>query len=391
MSDQSRNIVKKLFEQSADPILLIRNERFVDCNDAAIKIMGAESKEQLLDTHPQEISPEYQPDGKTSGEKAQELFGEAATTGGVKFEWQHLKLDGTPFWVEISLTGIELDGEPAFYTIWRDITERKQVDKEIRASRERFEALFEYSPDPITLVADGRFVETNQAALDILGAKDKAEILSTAPGEISPEFQPDGQRSADKAGKMIALAIEKGRHQFEWVHRKLDGTDFWVEVSLSLVELDGMQAVYSVWRDIAERKEAEQRIREQAEAIAELSTPVVKLWDQIILLPVVGMLDTSRSQQMTERVLEAIVSDSALVVILDVTGVAVIDTAVARHLLQTMQSAKILGAEVVVTGFSPASAQTLAQLGVDFSQLRTRGSLRAGVQEALAIVGREVV
>ena len=190
---------------------------------------------------------------------------------------------------------------------------------------------------------------------------------------------------------MIEIAARQGSHVFEWVHRTLDGEDFWVEVGLSMVEIEGQTVAYSVWRDIGERKEAEARIREQAEAIAELSTPVVKLWDKIVLLPVVGMLDTARSQQMTERVLNAIVEEEALVVLLDVTGVAVIDTSVARHILQTVESAKILGAEVVITGFSPASAQTLAQLGVDFSSMRTKGSLRAGVAEALSLVGAKIL
>ena len=277
-----------------------------------------------------------------------------------------------------------------FYSSVRDITDRKKAEDEIRRSQERFETLFEHSPDPIMLIVDGRYVDCNQAALDMLGADNKSIIRNTDPADISPEYQPDGKRSSDKTGELIGLTLEKGRLQFEWVHLRLNGEEFWVEVALSVVDLDGQQAIYTVWRDIAERKEAEQRIKEQAEAISELSTPVVKLWDEVILLPIVGMMDTERSQQMTERVLTSVVQDEARVVILDVTGVAVIDTAVARHLLQTVNAVRILGAEVVITGFSPASAQTLAQLGVDFSELKTRGSLRAGVEEALTIVGRQV-
>jgi rsbT co-antagonist protein RsbR len=138
-------------------------------------------------------------------------------------------------------------------------------------------------------------------------------------------------------------------------------------------------------------RESEEQVREQSLLIMEMSTPVIKLWDDVLLLPLVGSLDTERSSQMTDSLLHAITEEGALVVVLDVTGIAVIDTSVARHLLTTVDSARILGAEVIITGFNPVAAQTLAQLGVDFSTLRTRGSLRAGVQEAFDLVNMKIV
>ena len=138
--------------------------------------------------------------------------------------------------------------------------------------------------------------------------------------------------------------------------------------------------------DITTQLEFEQTIQEQGRMILEMSTPVVKVWNGVLLVPVIGSMDTARSQQLTGALLDAVVTEGARYAILDVTGLPTIDTAVARHLLSTVEASRILGADVIITGFSPAAAQTLAQLGVDFSTLRTHGSLRAGLAEALAAV-----
>jgi len=140
-------------------------------------------------------------------------------------------------------------------------------------------------------------------------------------------------------------------------------------------------------RAAEEAETARAEIAAQAELMMEMSTPVIKLWRGIVLTPLIGVLDTARSTQMTERVLSAIVENEAKVVILDVTGVAVIDTSVARHIISTVNAARILGADVVITGFSPEAAQTLSQLGVDFATLKTRGSLSAGLRDAMRSAG----
>lgn len=132
-------------------------------------------------------------------------------------------------------------------------------------------------------------------------------------------------------------------------------------------------------------------LREQRATIAELETPVIQVWDGVLALPIIGSLDTQRAQSMNERLLQKIVETESEIVILDITGVPVVDTAVSRHILETITASRLLGAEVMVVGLNQRTAMTLVQLGLDLSGVTTRTTLARGLQLAFRKMGLKVV
>jgi rsbT co-antagonist protein RsbR len=133
--------------------------------------------------------------------------------------------------------------------------------------------------------------------------------------------------------------------------------------------------------------ERERVIREQQEAIRELSTPVLQVRERLLILPIIGGLDSQRARQLTEQLLGAIQSNRAKVVVIDITGVATIDLTVANHLVHTVEASRLMGASAIITGLSSKIAQTLVDLGVDLSMMRTVGDLQGGLEEAERLLG----
>ncbi|MDB5101263.1 MAG: anti-sigma-factor antagonist [Cyanobacteria bacterium RYN_339] len=135
----------------------------------------------------------------------------------------------------------------------------------------------------------------------------------------------------------------------------------------------------------------ERLVKSQAKAIADLSTPVIQVWDGIIALPLVGSIDSMRAKEVMEKLLESVVRNEADIVIIDITGVPVVDTQVANRLMRTVEAVRLLGTKSIITGINPVIAQTLVQLGVDLGQLTTKASLRSGLQQAFRELKLRVV
>ena len=142
--------------------------------------------------------------------------------------------------------------------------------------------------------------------------------------------------------------------------------------------------------DITDKVRDEQRLLEQSRTIREMSTPAIKLWEGIVVLPVVGVVDSQRAQQMMETMLEKIAETSSRVIIMDIQGVAAVDTAVANHLIKITKATKLMGCECIISGISSAVAQTLVQLGIGLDAVRTTATLKDALQEALSQLGHVV-
>ena len=125
-----------------------------------------------------------------------------------------------------------------------------------------------------------------------------------------------------------------------------------------------------------------QTILQQQEDLMELSSPVIKIWDDVLVLPVIGTVDSRRAQIMMENLLQSIVDSGCTMAILDITGVLRIDTQVANHLIKTVEAVRLLGGECIISGISPAIAQTIVQLGIDLSAIKTKANLQEGMRYA---------
>jgi diguanylate cyclase (GGDEF)-like protein/PAS domain S-box-containing protein len=166
-----------------------------------------------------------------------------------------MRVNGTLFHTKMQQL-IGPDGKPAgIIGVAVDITERSR-------SEERFRILFQHSSDAHMIFNDNGIADCNESTLKLLNCKSKEEMGVIHPAVLSPEFQPDGRRSDEKCKEMDGLARQNGFHRFEWVHRKITGEDFIVEVSLTPVVLDHKEAILSVWHDLTEQKKTEQQIKD---------------------------------------------------------------------------------------------------------------------------------
>ncbi len=189
-----------LFENSADAILIIEGDRFVDCNRAAVEMLRCEGKEQVLNRHPAELSPEFQPDGQSSVDKANEMMAIARRKGSYRFEWDHVRSDGEVFPVEVLLTAIPTDRGFDLHTVWRDISGRKDLENELRHTQKM---------ETIGKLVSGIAHDFNNQLVPILGyAEILTEALSDRPDllELIAAIEQAGNRAADLVQRLMAFS-----------------------------------------------------------------------------------------------------------------------------------------------------------------------------------------
>ncbi|MGB8217231.1 MAG: STAS domain-containing protein [Candidatus Methanoperedens sp.] len=194
-----------------------------------------------------------------------------------------------------------------------------------------------------------------------------------------------GMMTEQIIGGMLTLRDVYGRSLFERyqqdMERLSEALDIYEPVANKILSIVALGFV----------EEREKVVRQQQEAIRELSTPVLQVRDQMLILPIIGVIDTHRARQLTEQLLRTIRTSRAKVVVIDITGVPAVDSKVANHLVQTVDASRLMGATVIVTGISPEIAQTLVTLGVDLTKMNTVGDLQGGIEEADQLLGYRAI
>ena len=202
--------------------------------------------------------------------------------------------------------------------------------------------------------------------------------------DLSERIIPRGVETDEVVGIVLLLRdvlarslFEKYREDFELLNRVLDA-----------YEPAANRIANTVAVSFVEQRE--RIIRQQQDSIRELSTPVLQVRERLLILPIIGVLDTARARQLTQQLLGAIQANRAKVVVIDITGVGTIDLTVANHLVQTVKASRLMGADVIITGLSPEIAQTLVTIGVDLTKMNTVGDLQGGIEEAERHLGFQV-
>lgn len=211
------------------------------------------------------------------------------------------------------------------------------------------------------------------------------EALQAYARNLSERIIPRGVETHEVLGIVLLLRdvlarslFEKYRQDFDKFSRILDAYEPAANRIANTVAVSFVE-------------ERERIIRQQQEAIRELSTPVLQVRERLLILPIIGVVDPQRARQLTEQLLRSIRDNRAKVVVMDVTGVPSIDSTVANYLVQVVEAARLMGATVIVTGLSPELAQTLVTLGVDLTKMNTVGDLQGGIEEAELLLGYKLV
>ncbi|WP_067894856.1 STAS domain-containing protein [Nocardia vaccinii] len=210
------------------------------------------------------------------------------------------------------------------------------------------------------------------------------EALQAYARDLSERIIPRGVETDEVIGIVLLLRdvlsrslFEKYQSDFDLLKRVLDAYEPAANRIANTVAISFVQ-------------ERERVIRQQQEAIRELSTPVLQVREQLLILPIIGVLDSQRARQLTEQLLRAIRANRAKVVVIDITGVPMIDSTVANHLVQTVDASGLMGASVILTGLSSEIALALVTIGLDLTKMNAVGDLQGGIQEAERLLGYEI-
>jgi rsbT co-antagonist protein RsbR len=272
------------------------------------------------------------------------------------------------------------------------VSDTAEAIEENRKAVRKMEMLFESIPDPLFTVDEKlRITSVNSAAVQLSGWSAE-EAVGTRCDEVFRSNLCGGECLVRRSMREHSAVKDERATLIRADETKVEAL---VNASAVLSPDGHLIGGIEIIRDVSEEGRRAQELQEKLDliqrqqiAIQELSTPVLQLWDGVLALPVIGVVDSRRTAEMMERLLDEIVARQSRFVILDITGVEIVDTKTADNFIKVMKAAQLLGARCVLTGIRPAVAQTLVDLGLDLSSIATLRNLQEGLRECLRQMDR---
>jgi PAS domain S-box-containing protein len=300
-------------------------------------------------------------------------------------EYKRIGKKGQATYIQASYNPIfDLNGKPMkVLKIATDMTQQRLMNAEFEGKM----SAIDKSQATIEFNMDGTIITANDNFLNVLGY-----TLKEVKGKHHRMFCEEAYVESSEYKKFWE---KLNRGEFDsGTYKRIgkNGQATYIQASYNpILNLNGKpMKVLKIATDVTEQKRLEEDRTKQAALIMEMSTPVMRLWDSILLLPIVGLVDSKRVQLIMETVLQRIVDYETKVIILDIQGVPSVDSAVANHLIKVTQATKLMGCTCIVTGISPEISQALVNLGIELTDISTQATLKDGVSTSLERLGLQL-
>ena len=361
---QALDRVQAVIEFDLDGTVSTANQNFLDTFGYALKEIAGQHHRMFCDPE-YAASPEYK------------AFWQQLARGEFEqAEFKRIAKDGHEIWLRASYNPVfDNDGNVVrVIKFATDVTAEKLKTAEYEGKMQaidRVQAVIEFELDGTVITANQNFLDIFGYDLDYIVGKHH-RIFCESSYASSPEYTEFWQ-------KLGRGECECG----EFKRLSKDGADIWLQASYNpIYDADGkLLKIVKFASDIT------QEIEKRSLALLEMSTPVTKIWDGVLFAPIVGIVDSKRSVDIMNKALSSIADTRARTLLLDIGGVAIVDTAVANHLIKIAKAAVLMGCNTVISGISPAIAQTIAELGIDLGSIQTTSTIETALRDSIARPG----